>query len=314
MIPFLEHLEEIFKFVLKETTPENMIDILHEKIRDMTESYVILRDTENFIAYFKCILSIPRIPKKMEFRRDLIRAFINRTYTGLTNSVLDYRVERLYEYVENEIGEGAEITEEILNKMAEELNKMRKSTLERVMERIRVATILKWLQGPLNDRLSHELQDRIIFHATVYSQYRKNLLINVEWEPYQISAEDMNILVSEYRIFEIAIIEALQTVRDARAANPDLSRYEEQFQIVLSSLDNLVKLEEVGKLDSFDSFKDRLIVSTALIYIQDDFVQKDAELKKLIQLFVSLYFKYRDKRYKSEVNVKSNSELTHREK
>jgi hypothetical protein len=303
MISFLEHLEKIFEFVLKETTPENMIDILHEKIRDMIESYVTLRDTENFIAYFKCILSIPRILKKMEFRRDLVRAFIDRTYIGLRNNALDCRVERLYEYIENEIGEGAEITEEGLDEMAEELNKMRKPTLERVMERIRVATILKWLQGPLNDRLSHGLQDRIIFLAAVYGQYKRNLLINVEWEPHQLLAEDMNILTSEYRIFEIAIIEALQTVRDTRAANPDISRYEEQFQIVLSSLDNLVQLEEAGKLDSFDSFKDRLIVSTALIYIQDDFVQKDAELKKLIQLFVSMYFKYRDKRHKSEAHI-----------
>jgi hypothetical protein len=306
MISFLEHLEKIFEFLLKETPPENLIDILHQEITDMTESCMILRDTENFIAYFKCILSIPRIPKKMEFRRDLVQAFIDRTYTGLINNALDYRVERLYEYVANEIDEGTEITEECLNQMAEELNKMKKPNLERVMERIRVATILKWLQGPLNDRLSHELQDRIIFLATVYGQYKKNLLINVEWQPFQVSAEDMNILVSEYRFFEIAIIEALQIVRDARAANPDLSRYEEQFQIVLSSLDNLVKLEEAGKLDSFDSFKDRLIVSTALIYIQDDFIEKDAELKKLIQLFVSLYFKYRDKRHESEASVKSN--------
>jgi len=314
MRSFLEHLEKIFEFVLKETAPENMIDVLQGKIRDMTESYGILRDTENFIAYFKCLLSISHIPKKIEFGRDLVRAFINRTCTGLTNDSLDYRIEQLYEYVEDKIGEGNEITEECLNEMVEEMNKMRKPTLERVMERVRIATILKWLQGPLNDRLSHELQDCVIFLVAVYAQYKKNLLTNVEWQPCQVSAEDVNILVSEYRIFEIAVIEALQTVRDARAANPDLSRYEEQFQIVLSSLDNLAKLEEAGKLASFDSFKDRLIVSTALIYIQDDFIQKDAELKKLIQLFVSLYFKYRDKRHKLDMSVKSNSKLTHREK
>jgi hypothetical protein len=303
---FLEHMGKIFEFVLKETAPEDMIDILQEKIRDMTESYVTQRDTENFIAYFKCLLSVPRIPKKIEFRRDLVRAFINRTYSGLANNALDYRVERLYEYLEGEIGEGNEITEECLSEMLEELNKARVPTLERVMERIRVATILKWLQGPLNHRLSHELQDCIIFLVTVYAQQKKNSLINVEWQPCRVSAEDVNILFSEYRIFEIAVIEALQAVREAQAANPDLDSYEKQFQIVLSSLENLAKLEETGKLDSFDSFKDRLILSTALIYIQDDFVKKDAELKQLIQLFVSLYFKYRDKRRKLDLSVKLN--------
>jgi len=314
MRSFLEHLEKIFEFVIKETAPEKMIDILQEKIRDMTESNGILRDTENFIAYFKCLLSIPHIPKKMEFRRDLVRAFISRTYTGLANNALDYRTDRLYEYMKGEIGEGREITEGCFDEMVEELNKMKKPTLEKVMERIRIATILKWLQGPLNDHLSRELQDHIIFLSTVYGQYTNNLLINVEWPLHQVTATDMNVFVSEYRILEIALIEALQAVRDAQAAHPDLDEYEEQFRIVLTSLDNLVKLEEAGKLDSYDSFKDRLIVSTALIYIQDDFVHKDAELKKLIQLFISLYFKYRDKRYESNAKIKANIELTQGEK
>jgi hypothetical protein len=300
---FLEHLEKIFKFVLKETAPENMFDILQERIRNMTESHMTLRDLENFIAYFKCLLSVPRIPRKMEFRQDLVRAFINRTCTGLTNSAFEYRVDLLYEYVQADIGEGSEITEERLNEMTERLNEARRPTLERVMERIRVATILKWLQGPLNRRFSHEFQDCVIFLAAVYAQYKKDSLVNVEWQPCQVAAEDTYILISEYRVFEIAIIEALQAVRNAQARNSNSTRYEEQFQIVLSSLDNLFKLDEAGELDSFDSFRDRLIVSTALIYIQDDFVKKDAELKKLIQLFVSLYFKYRDKRHGLAVNV-----------
>ncbi|UCD20171.1 MAG: hypothetical protein JSU64_03270, partial [candidate division WOR-3 bacterium] len=113
--------------------------------------------------------------------------------------------------------------------------------------------------------------------------------------------------VSEYRVLEIAIIEALEMIRNARRANPDLNRYEEQFQIVLTSLDNLGKMEEAGNLDSFDSLKDRLIISTSLIYIQDDFVQKDAELKQLIQLFVSLYFKFRDRHYDDPEKTDLNS-------
>ena len=54
-----------------------------------------------------------------------------------------------------------------------------------------------------------------------------------------------------------------------------------------------------GELDSVEAFKDKIIVSTALIYIQDEFVKKDTELKKLTQLFVSLYYQFRDKHYVS---------------
>jgi len=304
-VEFLADLEKIFEFLLRETAPENMISIVYEETKDLTESFVLQRDIENFIAYFKVILSAPRIPRKMKFDSNLVRAFINRTYTGLADSALAYRADRLYECLETNIAEEADITNECLDSLTLELEVMKTPTLNKIMTRSRVATILKWLQGHLKERLSLELQDNVIFLATVYGQHKKNLAINVDWQPYEVMPEDTDILVSEYRILEIAIIEALETIRHARRANPDLSRYEEQFQIVLTSLDNLGKLEEAGNLDSFDSLKDRLIISTALIYIQDEFVQKDAELKQLIQLFVSLYFKYRDKHHEAEQNIKT---------
>lgn len=299
-VEFLADLERIFEFLLRETAPDKMIDIVYGEVKDLTESFILQRDIENFIAYFKVILSAPRIPRKMKFDSSLVRAFINRTYTGLADATLQYRSERLYEYLENNVIEGADITNECLDSLALELEVMKTPTLQKIMARIRVATILKWLQGPLKDRLSLELQDNVIFLATVYGQYKKNLAINVDWQQYEVALEDIDLLVSEYRVLEIAIIEALETIRNARQAKPDLSRYEEQFQIVLTSLDNLGRMEEAGNLDSFDSLKDRLIISAALIYIQDDYVQKDAELRQLIQLFVSLYFKFRDKHYEGE--------------
>jgi hypothetical protein len=302
-VEFLADIEKIFEFLLRETSPENMISIIYEEIKELTESFVLQRDIENYIAYFKVILSAPRIPRKMKFDSSLVRAFINRTYTGLADSALEYHSSQLYNYLEGNIGRGVDITNECLDNLALELEVMKTPTLQKIMARTRVATILKWLQGHLKERLSLELQDNVIFLATVYGQYKKNLAINVDWLPYDVIPEDIDVLVSEYRVLEIAIIEALETIRHARRANPDLSRYEEQFQIVLTSLDNLGKLEEAGNLDSFDSLKDRLIISTVLIYIQDDFVQKDAELKQLIQLFVSLYFKYRDKHHEAERNT-----------
>ncbi|UCD18862.1 MAG: hypothetical protein JSU64_05380 [candidate division WOR-3 bacterium] len=306
-VEFLADLEKIFEFLLRETVPEKMFDIVYDEIKELTESYVLQRDIENFIAYFKVIISAPKIPRKMTFDSGLVRAFINRTYTGLADSTLRYRADQLHEYLQSKISAGGEITNECLDNLSLELEVMKTPTLAKIMERARVATILKWLQGPLREKLSLELQDNAVFLATIYGQYRKNLAINIDWEPCEVAPEDIEILVSEYRVLEIAIIEALEMIRNARRANPDLNRYEEQFQIVLTSLDNLGKMEEAGNLDSFDSLKDRLIISTSLIYIQDDFVQKDAELKQLIQLFVSLYFKFRDRHYDDPEKTDLNS-------
>jgi hypothetical protein len=124
-------------------------------------------------------------------------------------------------------------------------------------------------------------------------------MMNVDWPDFCLSDKDKYILEEEYRLFEIAMMEALQAFRSARAAKSGSLNLDEQFQIVFNSLDQLAKMDAAGTLDSFDSFKDRVIVSSALIYLQDDYVKKDAKLRQLIQLFVSLYFRYRDKRQTS---------------
>ncbi|MBE0432501.1 hypothetical protein IBX73_03430 [candidate division WOR-3 bacterium] len=295
-VAFLEDLQKIFEFLLRETAPENMIHTLYSEIGELTESYVLQRDIENFIAYFRVILSAPRIPRKIKFDKNLVGAFIDRTYAGLSDRVLEERTARLFENFLNIIPKGMDITNTCLDDLALELEVMKTPSLHKIMLRARIATILKWLQGPLRERLSPDLQDHIVLLAAIYGQYHKNLAINIDWEPYEVAPRDLDILISEYRILEIAIIEALATIKHARMAHPDLTRYDEQFQIMLEGLDNLHKMEESGTLESFDSLKDRLIISSALIYIQDDYVHKDAELKQLIQLFVSLYFKYRDMR------------------
>ncbi len=297
-IEFLSDIEKIFEFLLRETAPEKMASIVYEEIRDLYESSALQRDLENFIAYFNVILSAKRIPREMKFDIGLVRAFVARTYVSQSDSVIEYRTWRLFEFLADHIAEGTHMTQKCLDDLALELELMKTPSIQKILAKARIATILKSLQGPLRDRLSLEFQDNIVFLATIYGQHRKSLAVNVDWQPIEVATEDAETLVSEYRVLEIAIIEALETIRQALRANPDLSRYDEQFQIVLTSLDNLAKMEDAGTLDSFDSLKDRLIISTALIYIQDDYVQKDAELKQLIQLFVSLYVKYRDKPHK----------------
>ncbi len=292
---FLEHLQTIFEFVLKETTPPGMIGILYEKIRSMTETHIMQRDIENFVAYFKLLLSTSRMPKKLKFERKLIRAFIDRTYTEFTESTQEFRANRLYDYLRNKLDEGTEIQSQHLERLESSLMVQKRPSLDNVEEHVQIAMILKWLQGPVKGKLSKELQDYIVSLGTTYGQSQRQLVPDVELKTHDVSEQDMGIIKKEYKTFESAINDSLKAVKDARSKKIDPGKYQDQFRIIISSLDSLVKMSDKGMLNSVESFKDKVIVSTALIYIQDEFVRKDPQLRKIIQLLISLYYQFRDK-------------------
>ena len=272
-----------------------MINILYNKTKKMTETHIMERDIENFIAYFRLMLSTARVPKRLRFEPKLIRAFVDRTYTGFTESAQAFRANQLYEYLKNRIDEGTEMENAHLERLEATLKADKKPSLENIMEHVHIAMLFKWLQGPIKGKLSKELQDQIVALGTTYGQCQRHLVLNVEWQPFTISDRDLGIITKEYKSFKNAIEDSLKTVKEARAKKIDSGKYEEQFRLIISSLDNLVKMSEKGILNSIQSFKDKVIVSTALIYIQDEFVRKDPQLKKIIQLLISLYYQFRDK-------------------
>ncbi len=295
METFLAHLEKIFEYVLTATSPEDMIDTLYDKIRTMTEKSVIQRDIDNFVAYFKLMLSTARLPKKLVFQPKLIRAFVDRTYAEFTKSAQEFRANQLYDYLKDKIDEGTEIEMIHLERLETALANARKPALENIMEHVQVAMLLKWLQGPVRGKLSKALQDYVVLLGTIYGRSQRHLVPNIEWRKFGVGKEDMDVLKKEYKSFEGAIKESINAVKDARSKKLDPGKYEDQFRLVIASLDNLLKMTEKGILNSVQSFKDKVIVSAALIYIQDEFVRKDPQLKRIIQLFISLYYQFRDR-------------------
>jgi hypothetical protein len=67
---------------------------------------------------------------------------------------------------------------------------------------------------------------------------------------------------------------------------------------VFKSLDNLIVSIQSETKDELTIFRDKMIVSISLIYLQDSFVRKEPEVENLINLFLSLYYQFRDKRLK----------------
>jgi len=299
MATHLENIEDILSFIATDTSAETMLDALYKKIRFLVERYIVLRDAENFTAYFKFLLSTDKLPKELVFNNKLIQAFINRTYADSKEEIQNFRGDILYRYLSKSLVKEAEINPGALDELENIIKREKAPSLEILKERVRIAMILKWLQGPLEAQLSGGLRDYITFLATIYGQYKTDRVYNVDWQPYDISDEDMAVLNSEYAVFELSLMEAIKLIREARARKPRSNNYKDQFRIVLISLDNLVRLAKKGELDSPHAFRDKIIVATTLIYIQDEFVEKDPELKKLIQLFVSLYYQFRDKHYTS---------------
>jgi soluble cytochrome b562 len=297
MVSHIENIGKILEFIVRETPPRAMIDILYEDVKNLVEQHIILRDIENFVAYFKFILSSAHVPKQLKFEPRLVRAFVDRTYAGFSNEIQEFRAERLYKYLKKKIKENREFTQKDFAVLEKVMKQAKEPSLEKVMVRVRIAVILKWLQGPLKKQLSEEMQDYIIFLATTYGQYQRDQVLNIEWPAYEVNKKDVGIIAGEYQFYEIALIDAIREVKQARAKKPNLRKYQDQFRVVIISLDNLIKLSKEGKLDSVNAFKDKIIVATTLIYVQDEFVEKDPELNKLIQLFISLYYKFRDKHY-----------------
>jgi hypothetical protein len=294
----LKHIEEILSFIDSNTNADTVIDTLCDEVEDLVEHHITFRDVENFIAYFNLILSSSHVPKQITFDDNLVMAFINRTYAECSDEVQLRRVTQLRDYLKQTLSFNVVIKSGLLKEVEERLQRDRAPDLQGVIQRIRIGLILKWLQGPLEHELSAGLRDYITFLATVYGQYKSNRVITVDWVACEVTSKDKAILHREYTLFEHAVKGAMKLIVDAQERVRS-NRYQDEFRIVLLSLDNLVKKAKAGQLDSADAFTDKVLVATTLMYVQDDFVEKDAELRKLIQLFVSLYRQFRDKHYEA---------------
>ncbi len=300
MARHIENLESLLTFIVEETPSLRIVNILYDRIKFTIERQIAMRDAENFLAYFKFLLSSSHIPKKLKFEPKLVQAFINRTYAELDSTIQEYRAKKLYEYLEYKLNIGTEIGADDLKLLEIILKQERKPTLDKLKERVRMALLLKWLQGPLKDKLSKGLQDYIIFLATLYGQFQADGVFDVDWQPHDISEKDILMIEHEYEVFKTAVMKAIEDIKNARSKGSRATKGQEQFRVVFDSVTNLIKIQEKGELDSIEAFKDKLLVSTALIYIQDEFVKKDAELEKFVQLLVSLYHQFRDKHYNSD--------------
>ena len=294
----LKNIETILSFINEHTTADTVIDTLCDEVENLIEHHITYRDVENFVAYFKFILSSSHVPKQITFDQNLIMAFINRTYAEYSDEAQMRRVTELCDYLKDSIPFDAEILIEMFTAVENRLKKDRLPDLKMVIQRARIGLVLKWLQGPLENELSPGLRDYITFLATVYGQYKSNRVLNVDWVPYDLTEHDKEVLQREYVSLEQAIKKAIARIQQAQGKVKS-KKYQDEFRVVLLSLDNLVKKAKSGELDSAEAFKDKVLVATTLMYVQDDFVEKDAELKKLIQLFVSLYRQFRDKHYES---------------
>lgn len=295
MVKHLKNIEQILVSILQRSTADNVVVQFCEDIEEMVERHILFRDLDNFLAYFALLLSSTHIPKSLQFGSNLVNAFIERTYAEYDDETQQDRARKLYDYLKQRIPDKSEMSARRVQQLEQELKQAEVPTLEKLTKRVSVGLFLKWLQGPLQKRLSGGLCDFITFIATVYGQYRSERIFVVDWQACQPTEEDRALLRSDYQLFECALMEGLQQVRRAIEKGPKSEKYQDQFRIVLISLDNLVRLTKKRQLETPEAFKDKIIVATALIYVQDEYVKKDAELKKLIQLFVSLYRQFRDK-------------------
>jgi len=292
----VDNIEALIIHTLKNVESQRVVEILNERITNLAETQILKRDIDNFVSYFIYVLSGPVLPKKLFLDVKLVRHFIQRTYAGFDKESQELQTRKIYSYIKKTIGDNAEINGKNLGLLRNSL-KDEEFTFEKLKERIVIGLLLKWLQGPLKKELSEELNDYIIFLATTFGQFESNRIINFEVEDYRIGKNDLATLSIEYVFFETALLDALAIIKNVKAQTTNNAPIRDQFRFVFDSLDNLVQSAESGKKDELTAFRDKIIVSISLIYLQDSIVRKDPEVENLINLFVSLYYQFRDKRY-----------------
>jgi len=293
----LKNLERILKYTLKETSCESVIDTLYDKTKSTIEQHITQRDVENFVAYLKLLAESEQAQKVFKLERKLVQNYADRIYSDYDSRVRSLRTDNLYFYFENKLGKNIVLNDEELEVIYKGLKAEKRASIEKIMNRVCIAMILKWLQGFLQNDISRDLHNHIAFLASIYGMYGSNRVFNVDWKPFDISGNDAVVISKEYKFFETAMTDAIRDVKEAVAKKTSSRKAKDQFQIVLSSIDNLIEMSKKGLLESREAFIDKIIIAASLIYLQDEFVEKDNELIQFINLIVSFYYQFRDKRY-----------------
>jgi hypothetical protein len=297
MTSHVDNIEALILYALKNVESQRVVEILNERITSLAETYILKRDIDNFVSYFIYVLSGPVLPKKLSLDVKLVRHFVQRTYAGFDKESRELQTRKIHNHIKKTIGDNVEINGKNLGALRNSL-KEDEFTFEKLKERIVIALLLKWLQGPLKEKLSESLNDYIVFLATTFGQFESDRIINFEVEDFRMGKEDLAILCLEYTFFETALLDALTIVRTFKPKVTKNTSVRDQFRFVFKSLDNLVVSIQSETKDELTVFRDKLIVSISLIYLQDSYVRKEPEVENLINLFVSLYYQFRDKRYK----------------
>ena len=293
----IKNVGELLSYALKEIESKQVIEVLGRKIHHLVDIHVMKRDIQNFISYLRFVLSAPVVPKKLYVDIKLIKHFIDRTYVGFDDKVQASRTDIIYNFITHKIKAKSEINEQSLSTLEAALTRETRSTFEKLKDYILVALLLKWFNGALRDKLSQNLNDFIVYLATIFGQLQSDRILNVEDEIPQISQHDMAVLAMEYAFFEAALMDGIQKIQESITDSTSSKPLRDQFRVVFECLDNLINTTKKSQGDELSSFRDKIVISTALVYLQDDFVAKDPEVSNLINLFVSMYYQFRDKRY-----------------
>lgn len=290
----LKNIADLLSYTHREIASKPIIFVLAEKTHKLIDIVVLLRDMQNFISYLKFIISAPVIPKKLQVDIILINLFVERIYVGFDENARETRAAKMFEFINARIGRGAEVNAKNIGILEGAVSSAdNPAAFEKLKDYILVALLLKWFNNALVDKLSKNLEDYVVYLATIFGQLQSGRLLNIENEIPRVMPADEKILSSAYTFFEAALREGIRMM-NRNIAKVDASKtIYEQFQIVFVCLDRLIKDKENSDVKKF---RDKLIVSTALIYLQDEYVARDPEAKKLVDLLISMYYQFRDKR------------------
>ncbi|MGB3480227.1 MAG: hypothetical protein WBB67_13850 [bacterium] len=240
---------------------------------------------------------------KYEINRALVNFFVEKVFPKLDAKLQKEKtifiLKQLHSLLEVSIYEPIKLSNSNINKIIEILDKVDGETyFDKTVRKIKVAVALKWLQDEeLFKVLSIDTKNFISRCGDFYGRAKTGEhLYMKDIGAYSPSSEDKTKILDDFEIkVELALLEASQELKGIRAKAVTNGDYGSFSRIIesIKRLENFIDGKDDGNYDYIEQFKDAIFVVIILNYIQDPYIKRSLEAKKLLKMMLPIYTTYK---------------------
>lgn len=298
MAEHLENIEAIFSYALETINFDHIL----EMTRDMVNSLVADKAFQGLLSGMMAFCEMAKIES---LNREVITGYIDKVYAKASPGKREVILHQLDDFLKDLLRQGyaknGAVPAEGMERIRDFVQDKEKPTFERFKEQATVGILLKLLQGPLYDKMSHVTKDHISSLGTLYGEYLNNdyFLILEDRVAFDVPDGDRDVLYYESTSLLDALSMCLRIYGEARL--DVLSGGEAAkvgvFGVVGKSLARLLELAQAKDegTDPTEEFVHNLVVGIFLMYAQDPSTSLLPEERKKVTDIAAFYRKMSDR-------------------